>query len=131
MIFSLKIKLNLSKNLECAFGVAGNILMSRIQWNLFGKIWIQNVGDIDVQMIFVAESSNKYQKTMCWKEKSVEEMVRIEGLLFNSSMISFHIWLFKKLIHTLQNNVHMLSFPILLWVYTWANNTTHTSFMLS
>jgi hypothetical protein len=25
-------------------------------------------------------------------------------------MISFHIWLFKKLIHTLQNNVHMLSF---------------------
>jgi hypothetical protein len=36
-----------------------------------------------------------------------------EGLPFNSSMISFHIWLFKKLIHTLQNNVHMLSFPIL------------------
>jgi hypothetical protein len=25
-------------------------------------------------------------------------------------MISFHIWLFKKLIHTLQKNVHMLSF---------------------
>jgi len=25
-------------------------------------------------------------------------------------MISFHIWMFKKLIHTLQNNVHMLSF---------------------
>jgi hypothetical protein len=32
---------------ECAFGVVGKILMSRIQWNLFGKNWIQNVGDID------------------------------------------------------------------------------------
>jgi hypothetical protein len=28
-------------------------------------------------------------------------------------MISFHIWLFRKSIHTLQNNVHMSSFPIL------------------
>jgi hypothetical protein len=32
-------------------------------------------------------------------EKSVEDMVTLEGLQFNSSMISFHIWLFKK-IHT-------------------------------
>jgi hypothetical protein len=31
--------------LECGFGVVGKVLMSRIQWNLFGKIWIQNVGD--------------------------------------------------------------------------------------
>jgi hypothetical protein len=35
------------EELECAFGVVGNILMSRISWNLFGKIWIQNAGDID------------------------------------------------------------------------------------
>jgi hypothetical protein len=35
------------KELKCAFGVVGKILMSRILWNLFGKIWIQNVGDID------------------------------------------------------------------------------------
>jgi hypothetical protein len=33
--------------LERVFGVVGKILMRRIQWNLFGKIWIQNVGDID------------------------------------------------------------------------------------
>jgi hypothetical protein len=33
--------------LECAFGVVGRILMRRIKWILFGKIWIQNVGDID------------------------------------------------------------------------------------
>jgi hypothetical protein len=53
-------------------------------------------------------------------------MATLEGLPFNSSMISFHIWLFKKLIHTLQNNVHMLSFLILQWVHTW-NSTGHTS----
>jgi hypothetical protein len=35
------------EELECAFGVVAKILMSRIQRNLFGKIWIQNVGDID------------------------------------------------------------------------------------
>jgi cell division protein FtsB len=71
------------------------------------------VGDIDFKVIFATENSNKFQKTRFWKEKSVENMVTLEGLLFNSSMISFHIWMFKKSIHTLQNNVHMLSFPIL------------------
>jgi hypothetical protein len=81
---------------------------------LFGKIWIQNVGDIDFEVISATENSNKLLKTRFWKEKSVENMVTLEGLPFNSSMISFHIcWLFKKSIHTLQNNVHMLSFGIL------------------
>ncbi len=64
-------------------------------------------------MIFAAENSNKFQKIRFWKEKSVENVVTLEGLPFNSSMISFHIWLFKESIDTLQNNVHMLSFPIL------------------
>jgi hypothetical protein len=45
MIFSLKIKLNRSfkilEELECAFDVVGKILMGRILWNLFGKIWIR------------------------------------------------------------------------------------------
>jgi hypothetical protein len=71
------------------------------------------VGDIDFKVISASENSNKFQKTKFWKEKSVENMVTLEGLPFNSSMKSFHIWLFKKSIHTLQNNVHMLSFPIL------------------
>jgi hypothetical protein len=31
-------------------------------WNLFGKIWIQNEGGIDFQVIFVAENSNKFPK---------------------------------------------------------------------
>jgi hypothetical protein len=78
-----------------------------------GKIWIQNVGDIDLKMILAIENSNKFQKTMFWKEKSVEIVVTLEGLPFNLSMISFHIWLFKKSINTLQNNIHVLNFPIL------------------
>jgi hypothetical protein len=47
-------------------------------------------------VIFAAENSNKFEKTRFWKEKSVENMITLEGLPFNSSMISFHIWLFKK-----------------------------------
>jgi len=52
-------------------------------------------------------------KNQVLEEKKVENVVTLEGLPFYSSMISFHIWLFKKSIHTLQNNIHMLSFPIL------------------
>jgi hypothetical protein len=58
-------------------------------------------------VISVAENSNKFQKSSFWKEKSVENVITLEGLPFNPSMISFHIWLFKKLKHTLQNNVHV------------------------
>jgi hypothetical protein len=61
--------------LECAFGVVGKNLMSRIEWNLFGKVWIQNVGDIDLKVISAAENSNKFQKSTFWKEKSVEDVV--------------------------------------------------------
>jgi hypothetical protein len=64
-------------------------------------------------VIFAAENSDKFPKTRFWKEKLVEDMVTLEGLPFNSSMISFHILIIQKLILTLQNNVHMLSFPIL------------------
>jgi hypothetical protein len=65
------------------------------------------VGDIDFKMISAAENSNKFQKTRFWKEKSVENVVTLEVLPFNSSMISFHIWLFEKSIHILQNNIHI------------------------
>jgi hypothetical protein len=71
------------------------------------------VRDIDLKVISVTTNSNKFQKTRFWKEKSVENVVTFGGLTFNSSMISFHLWLFKKLTHILQNNVHMLSFPVL------------------
>ncbi len=52
-------------------------------------------------MISAVENSNEFQKTRFWKEKSVENVVVtiLEGLPFNSSMISLHIWLFKKSIN--------------------------------
>jgi hypothetical protein len=47
-----------------------------------------------------------------WKEKSVENVVTLEcSPQFNGSMISFHIWVFKKGINTLQNNVSHVEFP--------------------
>jgi hypothetical protein len=73
------------EELEYTFGVVGNIWMSRIYWNLFGKIWIQNVGDIDFKVIFATKNSNKSQKTRFWKENFVEDVVTFECLPFNSS----------------------------------------------
>jgi hypothetical protein len=68
----------------------------------------------DFKAIFALENSNKFQKTKFWNKKSVQNMVTLEGLPFNSSMLSFCISLFKNsIMYTLQNNVHMLSFPIL------------------
>jgi hypothetical protein len=52
------------------------------------------VRDIDLKMISATENSNKFQKTRFWKQKSVENVVTLEVLPFNS--ISLHIWLIKK-----------------------------------
>jgi hypothetical protein len=41
-------------------------------------------------VISAAENSNKPQKIRFWKEKSVENVVTLEDLPFNSSTISFH-----------------------------------------
>jgi hypothetical protein len=60
-------------------------------------------------VISAAENSNKFRKPSFWEEKSVENVATLEGF---PRMISFHIWP-KKWIHTSQNNLHMLSFPIL------------------
>jgi hypothetical protein len=43
------------------------------------------VGDIDFKVSSAAENSNKFQKTRFWKEKSVEIVVTLECLPFNSS----------------------------------------------
>jgi hypothetical protein len=43
------------------------------------------VGDIDFKVIFAIENSNKFQKTRFWKEKSVEDIVTLECLPFNSN----------------------------------------------
>jgi hypothetical protein len=34
-----------------------------ISWNLFGKIWIQNVGNIDFKMIFVVKNQINSKKS--------------------------------------------------------------------
>jgi hypothetical protein len=61
-----------------------------------GRQFVCFEGDIDFQVISATENSNKFQKTSFWKEKSVENVITLEGLPFNSSMTSFHIWLFKN-----------------------------------
>jgi hypothetical protein len=76
--------------LECALGVVRKILMNRNLWNLFGKIWIQNVGVIDFKVISVAENSNKFQKTRFWKEKSVEDMVT-RGPTAQATLVSLNV----------------------------------------
>ncbi len=43
--------------------------MRRIEWNLFGKIWIQNVGDSDLKVISAAENSNKFPKNQVLEGK--------------------------------------------------------------
>jgi hypothetical protein len=62
--------------------------MSRIYWNLFGKNWIQNVGDIDFLVISAPENSNKFQKTRLWKEKSVEDVVTL-GPTAEATLVSY------------------------------------------
>ncbi len=43
------------------------------------------MGDIDFKVISATENPNNFQKTRFWKEKSVEDMVTLECLPFNSS----------------------------------------------
>jgi hypothetical protein len=62
-------------------------------------------------VISTTENPNKFQKTKFWKEKSVEDMVTLEGLSFNSSMISFHIWLFKKIDTYIAKQCSHVEFP--------------------
>jgi len=46
--------------------------------NLFGKIWIQNVGNIDFKVISAAENSNKFQQTRFFgREKLVEDVITL------------------------------------------------------
>jgi hypothetical protein len=51
-------------------------------------------------VISATENSNKFQKTRFWKEKSVENMVTLESLPFNSSMSYFLSYLAVQKIDT-------------------------------
>jgi hypothetical protein len=39
------------------------------------------VGDIDFYVIFIAQNSNKFQKTRFWKENPVEDMVTLGSMV--------------------------------------------------
>ncbi len=54
------------------------------------------MGDIHFKVISATENSNEFKKNKFSKEKSVENVGTLERLPFNSSMISFHIWLLKN-----------------------------------
>jgi hypothetical protein len=62
-------------------------------------------------VIAAAENSNKFSKTRFWKEKSVENVETLQGLPFNSSMISFHIWLSKKIDTYIAKQCSHVEFP--------------------
>jgi hypothetical protein len=42
-------------------------------------------------MIFITENSNKLQKTRFWTEKSVQDVVTLKGLPFNSSIKNWDV----------------------------------------
>ncbi len=81
MTSSLKIKLSHSwkfwRNWNVLLVFVERSWWARFNEILFGKIWIQNVRDIDFEVISAAENSNKFQKTRFWKEKSVEKVVKL------------------------------------------------------
>ncbi len=71
---------------------------------MFGKIWIQNVGDIDFEVISAAENSNKFQKTRFWKEKSVEDVVTL-GPMTQATLVHNKIVILLHLISKLELKV--------------------------
>ncbi len=71
------------------------------------------MGDIAFKVIFVAENSNKFQKTWFWKEKSVEDVVTLEV----EGIVMCLWWCWKDIAmgykYTLQNNVICCVHPTL------------------
>jgi hypothetical protein len=70
--------------LECAFGVVLDVQ------DLMEFIWIQNVEDIDFKVNSATKSSNKFQKTRFWKEKSVEDMVTLPSTTQATVVLMMH-----------------------------------------
>jgi hypothetical protein len=131
MISSLEIKWNCSWKFWRNWNVP-LVLWERSWWARFNIIYFVRFGfriwEIVISKWFLPLKIQINSKKSGFGRKiELKNVITLEGLPFNSSMISFHIWMFKKSIHTLQNNVHMLTFPILQWVHTWANGIGHTS----
>jgi hypothetical protein len=131
MICSLKNKLSCSWKFWKNWNVP-LVLLERSWWARINGVYLVRFGfriwEIFISKWFLPLKTQINSKKPGFRRKNqLKNVVTLEGLPFNSSMISFHIWLFKKSIHTLQNNVHMLIFSILQWVHTWANGIGHTS----
>jgi hypothetical protein len=74
------------------------------------------VGDIDFQVISAAENSNKIQKTRFWKEKSVENVIALEGLPFNSRMIFLSYLAVQKINIYIAKQCSDVEFPYFVMV---------------
>ncbi len=117
MIFSLKIKLNCGWKFWRYWNVP-LVLLERSWWARFNGIYLVRFGfrtwEILIQKWFLPlKIQMNSKKTRFWKEKSVKNVVTLEGLPFNLSMISFHILLFKNRYIHYKTMLTCLSFPIL------------------
>jgi hypothetical protein len=65
----------------------------------------------DFKVISATENSNKFQKTRFWKEKSVEHMVTLESLPFNSIMISLSYLAVQKIDTYIAKQCSHVEFP--------------------
>ncbi len=99
-IFSLQIKLNCSEIFWRNWNVPF-MLLERSWWARFNGIYLVRFG-------FRMWEILNFKWFLLLK---IQINSKKPGEI-NSSMISFHIWLFKKSLHTLQDNVYMFSFPI-------------------
>jgi hypothetical protein len=62
-------------------------------------------------VISATENSNKFQKPRFWKEKLVENVITLEGLPFNSSMISFSYLAVQKIDTYIAKQCSNVKFP--------------------
>jgi hypothetical protein len=62
------------------------------------------VGDIDFQTISASESSNKFQKTRFWKEKSVEDMITNGTDHTSHGGVNHHSALCREVSYICENN---------------------------
>jgi hypothetical protein len=75
------------------------------------------VGHIDFKVISANENSNKFQKTRCWKQKSVEDMVTLECLPFKSSRRKCDVpfGVVGKILTIKFNGIHVVRSALRMW----------------
>jgi hypothetical protein len=131
VIFSLKIKLNHSWKFQRNWNMP-LVLLERSWWAGFNGIYLVRFGFrmweiLIVKWFLPLKIQINSKKPGFGREKSVENVVTLEGLPFNSSIISFHIWLFKKINTYIAKQCSHVEFPyFVMGVHTWAKNTGHT-----